>query len=129
MGYPKTSGGIRHRYPGFASPLGDKFFEGLLAIDAEGYVVFMYSSCALEAWDRWPNGDIVALARSGGGCDAGAAPAGFADAGGSANSRLNVIGPDGELRAQYVAACGDSPMNFNMVSHEAAVLADGRVAV
>lgn len=126
-GDPGWAVGSFAAYPGFASPLGDKFFEGLLAIDAEGYVVFMYSSCALEAWDRWPNGDIVALARSGGGCENGAAPAGFADAGGSANSRLNAIGPDGELRAQYVAACGDSPMNFNMVSHEAAILADGRV--
>ena len=47
-----------------------KYFEGLIGVDAEGWVVWYYHSCAVEAWDFLEGGEIVLLSRSDGDCDA-----------------------------------------------------------
>ncbi|KAH8077596.1 hypothetical protein JL720_9980 [Aureococcus anophagefferens] len=70
-GAPSWALGSLATFPG-SEASHDKVFEGLFAIDAEGWVVWAYAACAPEAWDRTAAGAVVVLSRAGGGC-AGAA--------------------------------------------------------
>ena len=36
----------------------DKYFEGLVGVDAEGWVVWYYHACDVEAWDFLPGGEV-----------------------------------------------------------------------
>ena len=47
----------------------DLTFTGLLAVDAEGYLVWYYHLDQLEAWDFLPDHDVVIVARGQGGYD------------------------------------------------------------
>ena len=136
-GAPSWALGSLATFPGFEASH-DKVFEGLFAVDAEGWVVWAYAACAPEAWDRTADGSVVVLSRAGGGCAGavrrGDAPAAFeklrADGAtvDAATSRINVVAVDGTLEAQHLATCGGPPSNFSAVSHEARVLDDGRIA-
>ena len=136
-GAPSWALGSLATFPGFEAS-DSKVFEGLFAIDAEGWVVWAYAACAPEAWDRTASGSVVVLSRAGGGCAGavrrGDAPAAFeklradGETVDAATSRINVVAVDGTLEAQHLATCGGPPSNFSAVSHEARVLDDGRIA-
>ena len=56
-------------YPSYtAHEQAKQWFQGLVAVDAEGWVVWMYSLCMLEAWDFLPDHTIALIARSDGSC-------------------------------------------------------------
>ncbi|KAH8047619.1 hypothetical protein JL720_16040 [Aureococcus anophagefferens] len=83
-------------YPSYtAHEQAKQWFQGLVAVDAEGWVVWMYSLCMLEAWDFLPDHTIALIAR-----------------------QLQKILPDGTLVTQFIESCGDGPLNFNKLSHE-----------
>ncbi|KAH8065072.1 hypothetical protein JL722_1972 [Aureococcus anophagefferens] len=98
-----------------------KEFDGLLAIDAEGYVVWYYHAWSLEAWDFLPDNGVVLVARDDGTKLDGAKT--YRDDGRTynGNSQLQEISPLGDIRKQFISACAGSPLNYNMVSHECRV--------
>ena len=99
---------------------GAAYFEGLVAIDAEGFVVWLYHAWKLESWDFLPDGDVVLQADA-----QGRAPLACEERGTgrrwAANSQLQQISPLGQLRAQYVSACTGDPLNYNQITHECRV--------
>ena len=118
-------------YPSYtAHEQAKQWFQGLVAVDAEGWVVWMYSLCMLEAWDFLPDHTIALIARSDGSCSEltdhgkGTSAKSFKGEDGSlyeANSQLQKILPDGTLVTQFIESCGDGPLNFNKLSHECRV--------
>ncbi|KAH8067049.1 hypothetical protein JL720_12559 [Aureococcus anophagefferens] len=105
-----------------------KEFDGLLAIDAEGYVVWYYHAWSLEAWDFLPDNGVVLVARDDGTKLDGAKT--YRDDGRTynGNSQLQEISPLGDIRKQFISACAGSPLNYNMVSHECRADRDGEKA-
>lgn len=118
-------------YPSYSAHDQPKqWFQGLLGVDAEGFVVWMYSLYMLEAWDFLPDSTIALIARSDGSSsvltDHGKGTAAKSTLGADgevyeANSQLQKIGPDGELVSQFIQGCADGPLNFNKLSHECRV--------
>ncbi|KAJ8605375.1 hypothetical protein CTAYLR_002380 [Chrysophaeum taylorii] len=109
-----------------------QWFDGIIGVDAEGWVVWMYSLCMIEGWDFLPDHTIAMLARTDGSCDALAGNTttkgvpSFDSKGDDgrlyvANSQLQVVSPDGTLVSQYIARCAGGPLNFNKLSHECRV--------
>ena len=119
--YTRFAGGADAN-PDDADDASDDTFEGLVAVDAEGYVVFLYYVYALESWDRVPGDahEIVLQADQ----DTKSTvtwtatePNGFAKHW-YGNAQLQAITPLGELRDQYVSSCAGHPLNGNGLSHE-----------
>lgn len=118
-------------YPSYtAHEQAKQWFQGLVAVDAEGWVVWMYSLCMLEAWDFLPDYSIALIARSDGSCseltDHGKGTAAKTGLGADgrvfeANSQLQKIAPDGTLRTQFIQSCSGGPLDFNKLSHECRV--------
>ena len=109
----------------------DKDFYGLVAIDAEGYVVWYYHMLFLEAWDFLPDSHDLVLQSENSGNMFGDKP-GLAWKGTTTedngrtrhwagNSQLHQISPLGELREQYLQSCTGKPLNYNQISHECRV--------
>ena len=122
---------LARRYVGNTHFAGDdsKTFDGLVAIDAEGHVVWMYHLSLLESWDFLPGGDVVLQANAQGGFEVNTSLRETAVAGGDgrgvrrwrANSQMQQISPLGELRTQFVSACTGDPTNYNQLTHECRV--------
>jgi hypothetical protein len=93
----------------------------LLAIDAEGYVVWYYHAWSLEAWDFLPDNGVVLVARDDGTKLDGAKTYREDGRTYNGNSQLQEISPLGDIRQQFISACAGSPLNYNMVSHECRV--------
>ncbi|KAH8055200.1 hypothetical protein JL721_10303 [Aureococcus anophagefferens] len=121
---------VQEDHLGFDDPYESKYnsthnrtkeFDGLLAIDAEGYVVWYYHAWSLEAWDFLPDNGVVLVARDDGTKLDGAKT--YRDDGRTynGNSQLQEISPLGDIRKQFISACAGSPLNYNMVSHECRV--------
>lgn len=107
-----------------------QWFQGVVGVDAEGWVVWIYSLCMVEAWDFLPDYTIAMVARNDGSCEMltnhgnGVKSKTGLDGDGklyAANSQLQKIAPDGSLVAQYIQTCGGGPLNFNKLSHECRV--------
>ena len=93
----------------------------MLAIDAEGYVVWYYHAWSLEAWDFLPDNGVVLVARDDGTKLDGAKTYREDGRTYNGNSQLQEISPLGDIRKQFISACAGSPLNYNMVSHECRV--------
>ena len=93
----------------------------MLAIDAEGYVVWYYHAWSLEAWDFLPDNGVVLVARDDGTKLDGAKTYREGGRTYNGNSQLQEISPLGDIRKQFISACAGSPLNYNMVSHECRV--------
>lgn len=107
-----------------------QWFQGLIAVDAEGWVVWMYSLCMLEAWDFLPDYTIAVVARHDGSCSMLTNHQNGISAYNSrstdehlyfANSQLQRVAADGMLLSQYISRCTGGPLNYNMLSHECRV--------
>lgn len=101
-----------------------KVFNGLVACDAEGYIVYAYPLYLLESWDRMPDGSNDILLQSD---SDGRATRTWTEATNEpnaheqhweSNSQLQHISPLGELKYQYISGCTGHPMNFNKITHE-----------
>jgi len=128
---PSFALGTFAAYPSLVAQGQEKqWFQGLLAVDAQGYIVWLYSLCMLEAWDFLPDSSIILVARNDGSCsmltdhDKGTpARTRLIDDNKQvvANSQLQKIGPDGTLLNQFIQECADGPLHFNKLSHECRV--------
>lgn len=130
-GAPSFEMGTFAVYPSYvANDEIKQWFQGLIAVDAEGWVVWKYSLCMIEAWDFLPDNSVVMVARNDGSCtmltnhDQGVPTLQAKDPTGAiyvANSQLQRVAPDGALASQFIAECSRGPLNFNRLSHECRV--------
>jgi hypothetical protein len=102
-------------------------WQGLIAIDKKGHVVWYWANDNLFAWDFLPEKEghgIVLLANGDGSENLELSPKFWREGNGShakpyyVNSRLTQISPSGDIQLQYFQACTGSPENYNILSHE-----------
>ena len=100
-------------------------FEGVVAVDTEGWVVWYYNVAGINCWDFLPasvGGGVVLLAGEDENTALGTSDRTWTDAASgahyNANSQLKEIAADGTLRRQYIQGCAGSPLNYNVLSHE-----------
>lgn len=97
-----------------------KAFDGMLAVDGEGHVVWFYHLAGFEAWDFLPGGRVVLASRRQGGETTAARRHGAN--GTNANSQLQEVeAATGALMNQYVSSCAGAPLGYNALSHECRV--------
>ena len=110
-------------------------FEGIVVIDREGFVVWVYSTHAPAVWDWLPGPEygMVLLSTADHNVqilsERGVNDGALADDGltrldnatgklARANSMMMQVSPTGALERQYVQSCGGAPTNYNLLSHE-----------
>ena len=103
-----------------------KTLEGLVAIDAEGFVVWCYHLQQIEVWDFLPGGDVVMLAGSDGNDEVDALVTTEPVSGGATRtwqptSHLQQVTPLGALADALVTQCTGDPTNYNGLTHECRV--------
>ena len=101
----------------------EQYWQGLVAIDREGYVVWYWANDEMMAWDFLPEKEgngVVVLCIGDGSSNVGLGPKIWKEDGKPyyPNSRLTQITPDGEVVKQYIQGCTGSPQNYNAFSHE-----------
>ena len=114
---------------------GRREFEGIVVIDREGFVVWVYATHAPAVWD-WlpgPGYGMVLLSTADHNVqilsERGVNDGALADDGltrldnatgklARANSMMMQVSPTGALERQYVQSCGGAPTNYNLLSHE-----------
>ena len=97
----------------------DKEFEGLIAVDAEGWVVWYYHTQALQAWDFTAEGDVILLDRSDGSL-AGETSRTHNVSGAiwNANSQMQIVSNTGNKQSQFIQECTGHPLNYNQLGGE-----------
>ena len=98
-------------------------FDGVVALDAEGWVVWAYALDAPASWDFLPPdaatgaSSMVALgvlfSKEWATADDGGATRHW-----NANSMLAQVSPSGALERQHVHGCTGAPHNYNQLTHE-----------
>ena len=114
---------------------GRREFEGIVVIDREGFVVWVYATHAPAVWD-WlpgPGYGMVLLSTADHNvqilAERGVNDGALADDGltrldnatgrlARSNSMMMQVSPTGALERQYVQSCGGAPTNYNLLSHE-----------
>ena len=94
-------------------------FEGLVAVDAEGWVVWYYHTCSPVAWDFTP-GEYVAIVNSKATCSEARSYL-QNESLHTENSQFQVIDVHGFMQSQTRMACTGAPVNYNAFSSECRV--------
>ena len=108
----------------------EKTVTGLIAFDAEGFVVWIFHQESLEAWDFLKSGDLVLECEGQGNKDVAASDSkprrnSTEDDDDTlmwkVNSQMKQIDWLGSPKAQFVSSCAGHPLNGNAISHECRV--------
>ena len=92
-------------------------FEGLVAVDAEGWIVWYYHTCSPAAWDFTPSG-YVAIVNSKASCSDQRRHIARNGSLYTENSQFQIIDVHGLMQSQTRMACSGAPVNYNALSAE-----------
>ena len=99
---------------------GTMSFEGIVAVDAEGWVVWYYHTCSPVAWDFTP-GENVAIINSAASCTDQGREYSRNGSVYTENSQFQIVDVHGLMQSQTKMACSGAPVNYNALAAECRV--------